>query len=298
MRKARRQLAVRIWCLWVGCIGALTIWLYSSALSQRESITVKGSDTMVILNQRWAEEFMKKHPNATVQVTGGGSGIGIAALINGTTDICAASRPMKPKEIEALKERYGGEPVKFEVALDGISIYVHPKNKVKVLTLEQLRRIYTGEVNDWKEVGGAPGRIVRYGRENTSGTYEFLKEHVLKGADFTDDYQALPGTAAVVNAVSKDRLGIGYGGIAYVRGVRVVSLREDEKSPAYAPTEENVRKGLYPLSRPLFFYTAKPPTGLIKQFIDFALSPEGQKLVMEVGFIPIRPIKGAPKQKR
>ncbi|MCX7777670.1 MAG: substrate-binding domain-containing protein, partial [Armatimonadetes bacterium] len=170
--------------------------------------------------------------------------------------------------------------------------------KRQVLTLEQLRRIYTGEVNDWKEVGGAPGRIVRYGRENTSGTYEFLKEHVLKGADFTDDYQALPGTAAVVNAVSKDRLGIGYGGIAYVRGVRVVSLREDEKSPAYAPTEENVRKGLYPLSRPLFFYTAKPPTGLIKQFIDFALSPEGQKLVMEVGFIPIRPIKGAPKQKR
>lgn len=267
---------------------AVNLLSCSLAFSQANRITIKGSDTMVILNQRWAEEFMKRHRGTIAQVTGGGSGIGIAALINGTTDICAASRSMKPKEVKALKERYGQEPVKFEVAFDGVSFYVHPKNKVKALTIEQLRLIYTGKVNDWAEVGGAPGRIVRYGRENTSGTYEFVKEHVLKGADFTSDYQALPGTAAVVSAVSKDKLGIGYGGVAYAKGVRIVPIRVDEKSPAYTPTEENIRKGLYPLSRPLFFYTAKPPTGVIKQFIDFVLSPDGQKLVKEAGFIPIR----------
>jgi len=274
------------WLYAVVC--ATSLLSYSLAFTQAKRITVKGSDTMVILNQRWAEEFMKRHPGATVQVSGGGSGIGIAALINGTTDICAASRPMKPKEVEMFKRRYRREPVKFEVALDGVSIYVHPENKVKELTIEQLRLIYIGKVNDWKNVGGSPGRIVRYGRENTSGTYEFFKEHVLKGADFTNDYQALPGTAAVVSAVSKDKLGIGYGGIAYTKGVKVVPLRKDEKSPAVAPTEANVRKGLYPLSRPLFFYTAKPPSGVVKQFIDFVLSPDGQKLVKQVGYIPIR----------
>lgn len=281
-----RQLMRNIWLL---CAAVCTVSLLSRSLafSQEERITIKGSDTLVILNQRWAEEFMKRHPKVAIQVTGGGSGIGIAALINGTTDICAASRPMKPKEVEEFKKRYGRDPVRFEVAYDGVSIYVHPTNKVKALTIEQLCLIYTGKVSDWAKVGGAPGRIIRYGRENTSGTYEFFKEHVLQGADFTDDYQALPGTAAVVNAVSKDKLGIGYGGMAYAKGVKIVALRKDEQSPAFLPTEGNIRKGLYPLSRPLFYYLAKPPTGVIKQFIDFVLSRDGQKLVKEVGFIPI-----------
>jgi len=246
---------------------------------------------MVILNQRWAEEFMKKHPKILVQVTGGGSGIGIAALLSGTTDICAASRPMKQKEVREFKKRYGREPVKYEVAYDGVCVYVHPTNKVKALTIGQLRLIYTGKITDWKEVGGAPGRIVLYGRENVSGTYEFFKERVLGGADFANAYQALPGTAAVVNAVSKDKFGIGYGGVGYAKGVKVMPIRKDEKSPAFMPTIENVHKGLYPLSRPLFFFTAKPPSGAVKQFIDFVLSPAGQKLVKEVGFYPIRKVK-------
>ena len=275
----------------INILCAVVLVMQACAHAQQQRITIKGSDTMVILNQRWAEEFMKRHPNILVQVTGGGSGIGIAALISGTTNICASSRSLKQKEVEDLKKRYGHEPVKYEVAYDGICIYVHPTNKVNALTIEQLRLIYTGKIRDWKEVGGTPGRIVLYGRENVSGTYEFFKEHVLKGADFASDYQALPGTAAVVNAVSRDRFGIGYGGVGYAKGVKVLALRKDSKSPAFKPTLENVHKGLYPLSRPLFFFTAKPPSGAVKQFIDFVLSPDGQKVVKEVGYYPIRKTK-------
>lgn len=247
-----------------------------------EKITVKGSDTMVILSQRWAEKYMAKNPNVSIQVTGGGSGTGISALINGTTDICNASRPMKPSEIKKLKERYGTVGVEIPCAKDGLSIYVHEKNKVKGLTMEQVRDIYTGRITNWKEVGGADARIVLYSRENNSGTYVYFKDNVLKGADYSPSCQNLPGTAAVVNAVGKDVNGIGYGGAAYGKGIVEVKIN------GYAPTKENIASGKYPIARYLYLYTRSRPTGEIKKFVDWILSAEGQAVITEVGYFPVK----------
>ena len=254
----------------------------------RDSVTLKGSDTMVILGQRWAETYMASHPGAVVQVTGGGSGTGVAALINGTTDICQSSRPMKPAEIEQVQAKFGAPPKETTVARDGLSIYVHEGSPVGALSLEQLRGIYMGTITNWREVGGPDAGIVLYGRENSSGTYEYFKEHVLEKADFAAAVQTLPGTAAVVSAVGQDRNGIGYGGAAYLKGVKECGVKADDASPAVLPTAENVRSGAYPISRDLYFYTRKAPEGAVKAFIDYALSDEGQKIVTEVGYYPIR----------
>jgi phosphate transport system substrate-binding protein len=257
-------------------------------LSANNIITVKGSDTMVILAQRWAEVYMKKNKNVVIQVTGGGSGTGISALINGTTDICNSSRPIKKEEKIKLKEKYGTTGVEIKVAIDGLSIYVNQKNPVNELTLDQVKDIYTGKINNWKEVGGKDAQIIRYSRENNSGTYVYFKDEVLKGEDFDRRTQYLPGTAAVVNAVAKDINGIGYGGAAYGVGIKELKIKKDAKSPAYAPTVENIKKGLYPISRFLYMYLRKKPEGEIKKFIDWILSEEGQKVVKEVGYFPIR----------
>jgi len=246
------------------------------------AVTVKGSDTMVILAQRWAEEYMKKDPSKKVQVTGGGSGTGIAALINGTTQIANASRPMKDSEKKNLEKRFGTPGVETSVAKDGVTFYVHESNPVKSLTVEQLRRIYQGDLTSWKDVGGPDAPIVVYSRENSSGTYVFVKDNVLDGGDFTPRAQTLPGTAAVVNAVSKERNGIGYGGAAYAKGVRELLVDDVE------PTEANIRSGKYPLARDLYMYTRAAPTGEVKEFIDFCLSPAGQKIVTTVGYFPVK----------
>ncbi len=251
-------------------------------------ITIKGSDTMVILVQRWAEIYMRNNPNVVIQVTGGGSGTGISALINGTTDICNSSRPMKKEEKLKLKEKYGTPGVEVKVAIDGLSIYVNQQNPIKELTIQQVKDIYTGKINNWKEIGGKDAKIIRYSRENNSGTYVYFKEEVLQGEDFEPSTQNLPGTAAVINAVSKDINGIGYGGAAYGKGIKELKIKKDAKSPAYAPTKENIRKNLYPISRYLYMYLRQRPTGEIKKFIDWILSPEGQNIVESVGYFPIR----------
>ncbi len=254
---------------------------------QHRSVTVKGSDTMVILAQSWAENYMKEHPGLTVQVTGGGSGVGIAALINGGTDICEASRPMKDSEKQQAKSRRGNEVKEIPVALDGLAIYVGESNPIQSFTEPQLKGIYTGKITNWKEVGGKDARIVTYGRDNSSGTYQFFKEHVLNNEDFAREVQTLPGTGAIVNAVSKDPSSIGYGGIAYASGIRVVSVRRDDKSDAVMPSLATVKSGQYALSRNLFFYTIGEPAGDVKAFIDWVLGPEGQKLCETVGYYPI-----------
>jgi phosphate transport system substrate-binding protein len=251
-------------------------------------VTIKGSDTMVILGQRWAEAYMGAHPGAVVQVTGGGSGTGIAALINGTTDICQSSRPIKEAEQKQLEERYGAPPHEIVVARDGLSVYVAEGNPVKELTLAQIKDIYTGRIRNWREVGGRPAPITLYGRENNSGTYVYFKDEVLGGEDFAAAVQTLPGTAAVVNAVAQDPAGIGYGGAAYARGVREAAVKKDADSPAVLPSEATVRDGSYPISRGLFYYTRQAPDGAVKEFIDYALSPEGQKLVTQVGYFPVQ----------
>lgn len=269
---------------------ALTAWGCgdgSGSGTAAKSITIKGSDTMVILGQRWAETYMKIHPDKRIQVTGGGSGTGIAALINGGTDICEASRPMKDKEKEMVRSRQGKDVSEIPVALDGVAIYVPQSSRIQSLTKAQLKSIYTGSITNWRDVGGNDQRIVAYSRENNSGTYVFFKEHVLNNEDFARDIQTLPGTAAVVNAVSKDPASLGYGGIAYATGIKAIAVKRDESSEAIMPSLETVQSGRYPLSRQLFFYTIGEPSGETKAFIDWVLSPEGQKICEAVGYYPL-----------
>ena len=251
-------------------------------------VTVKGSDTMVILGQRWAESYMNTTPGTVVMVTGGGSGTGIAALINGTTDICQASRTMRQDEKIKLRDRYQTMGTEIPVARDGVTIYVHESNPVPALTVAQVRDIYMGKVTNWKQVGGKDATILLYGRENSSGTYGFFKEVVLENHDFSDRLQALPGTSAVVNAVSKDPNGVGYGGAAYAKGVKEVPLKTDEKAPAIVPSLASVTNGSYALSRYLFFYTRQKPAGDVKKFVDWVLSPAGQEIVGKVGYYPLK----------
>lgn len=251
-------------------------------------ITSKGSDTMVILAQRWAEVYMAKHPGTTIQVTGGGSGTGISALINGTTDICNSSRPIKPSERQKLREKYGSGGVEVKCAIDGLSIYVHESNPVEALAVQQVKDIYTGKISNWKEVGGPDASIILYSRENNSGTYVYFKDEILLGEDFSPKAQNMPGTAAVVNAISNDKFGIGYGGVAYGKGIKDLKIKKDASSPAYAPVMENIKTGDYPLSRFLFLYLRDRPTGELKNYVDWILSKEGQEVVATVGYIPIR----------
>jgi len=253
----------------------------------QEKITVKGSDTMVILAQKWAELYMKNNPAASIQVTGGGSGVGITALINGTTDICNASRPMKQTEIEKLKARYNTLGVTVPCAKDGVTIFLNQANKVQELTLKQLSDIYTAKIRNWKEVGGNDAPIRLYGRENSSGTYTYFHDEVVK-EDYAASVQSLPGTAAVVNAVKKDVNGIGYGGAAYAVGVKNAKVKKDANSTAYLPTAESIGKGEYPITRYLYMYLRNRPTGETKKYIDWILSPEGQMVVTEVGYFPYK----------
>ena len=264
-------------------LGALAL----TAVSQQRNITVKGSDTMVILGQRWAEVFMAKYPSVTVQVTGGGSGTGIAALINGTTDIAEASRSMKGEEVALVKKNRAQEVLELPVAVDGLAVYVSEQNPLAELSLPQLRGIYTGALKNWKDVGGKDERIILYGRENNSGTYVYFKEHVLQQADYHPTVQTLPGTAAVINAVARDPRGIGYGGIAYAKGVKRVKVKKDDQSPAIEPNMENVLSARYPISRFLYWYFAGQPTGELETFAKWVLSDEGQDLVEKVGYYPL-----------
>ncbi len=275
----------------LGVIFALTqTFIHVPAMAQGSSkpgtITVKGSDTLVRLGQRWAEEYMKKKPGLVVQVSGGGTGTGIAALLNKSTDVCQASRDMEKKEY-AMAEQKGVKPVRHSVALDGIAIFLHKDNPIQVLTLGQLKDIYTAKITNWKELGGPDKRIIIYSRENNSGTYGFFKEHVLLGRDFAPEAQTLPGTASVVNAVGKDLYGIGYGGIAWESNVKHLSVKKDDASPAIEPTLTTITDGSYPIARELYWFFNGQPTGEVKAFLNWALSEEGQKVAESVDYIPL-----------
>jgi len=256
--------------------------------ADKQVLTVKGSDTMVILAQRWAEKYMSSHNGVTIQVTGGGSGVGISALINGTTDICNASRPMKQSEKEKLKQRWNSNGVEIKTAKDGLSVYLSESNPVKELSIQQIKEIYTGKITNWKDVGGNDSKIIVYGRENSSGTYVYFKDNVLGGADYTSSMQSMPGTAGVVNSVVKDKNAIGFGGCAYAKGIKFAKVKKDAGSVAYDPTSENVKSGNYPIIRYLYIYTRTRPTGAVKEFIDWVLSSEGQDLCSKVGYFPVK----------
>jgi phosphate transport system substrate-binding protein len=251
-------------------------------------VTIKGSDTMVIMNARLAEAFMSKNPGAVIQVTGGGSGVGLAALINGTTDIAASSRPIRQSETNSLKQRFATMGYAVPIARDGLSVYLNTANPVRDLTLQQIMDIYTGKITNWNQVGGNDAPVILYSRENSSGTYIYFRDNVLQGKDFSPRAQTLQGTSAVVNAVAKDPNGIGYGGAAYARGIRYAGVKKDANSPAVQPSLETVRSGQYPISRYLYLYLRSKPAGVAKSFIDWAVGPEGQQIVSKVGYFPVK----------
>ncbi|HEX2120865.1 MAG TPA: PstS family phosphate ABC transporter substrate-binding protein, partial [Thermoanaerobaculia bacterium] len=212
--------------------------------ASNKPLTVKGSDTMVILTQRLAEEYMKANQGTVVQVTGGGSGTGIAALINGTTDLAMASRPMKDDEKAKAKQTRGAEIAEQPIALDALAVFVHSRNPVQQLTIPQIRDIFQGKTKNWKEIGGPDAQIILYGRESSSGTYDYFREHVLEKGDFAPAVQTLQGTAAIINAVGQDPNGIGYGGIAYATNVRPLAI-SGQGGAAVAPSEQTVADNSY-----------------------------------------------------
>jgi len=253
-------------------------------------LTIKGSDTMVHLVSAWAEAYMQRHPATEISVTGGGSGTGFAALLNGTTDLCAASREMMPKERE-LAEVRGIEPVSRLVARDGIVVIVHPSNTVKSLTVEQIRKIFIGAYNNWQEVGGPDQHIVVYSRDSSSGTFVYFQEHVLLRRDFRRDARLLPATSAIVQSVAEDEGAIGYVGLGYARQsageVQWLAVQAGESEPAVEPSSESIRHGEYAIARPLRMYTSGAPTGWAESFLEFCTSPPGQQIVQETGYVTV-----------
>ena len=261
--------------------------------SASATVQIKGSDTELNLVQRLAEEYMKKTPDARISVTGGGSGTGIAALINKSVDIANSSRAMEQSERDQAKAN-GVDPWDYVFAMDGLSLIVHPSNRVSTFTLDQLGRIYRGEVKNWKEVGGADSPISLYGRQSNSGTFVYFRNTVVKG-DYSTEMKQMNGNAQIVEAVKSDKNGIGYVGLGYIKdrntgqvisGIKALSLRSD--GAAVSPLDPtNITSGKYPLLRPLFHYTNGKPTGMGLGFIQFELSEEGQRIVEREGFLRI-----------
>jgi phosphate transport system substrate-binding protein len=252
-------------------------------------LIIKGSDTMVNLMSNLAEAYMKLHSDVDIAVTGGGSGTGIAALLNSTTDICASSRQMKDNELEQAHAKKL-DPQTTVIGLDGIAIMVNPGNPVSELSLEQLKKIYTGEYTRWSELGGPDQPILVLSRESNSGTYVYFQEHVLEKADFSPKVRLMPSTAAIAQSVTEDRWAIGYGGVAYAEhaAVKVAKVKQTADSPSVAPSEATVHDGSYPISRPLYLYTNGAPAGTAQAFIEFCLSAAGQGIVTETGYITVK----------
>ena len=262
--------------------------------ADKNSIQVKGSDTMVNLGQAWAEKYMEENPKEFIAVTGGGSGTGIAALINSSCEIAECSRSMKKEEI-VLAENKGVKPVEHIVALDGIAVVVNPKNPVTKLTMEQLRGIFMGTTKNWKEVGGDDKQIVVLSREVNSGTHVFFKEHVLRRGkekgpeEFAAGALLMPSSQSIADEVANNSSAIGYYGMGYISPKqKVIAVAKDEKSGYVDPAIAEVVSGRYPISRPLYIYTNGEPQGLVKKFLDFALSKEGQDIVLKLDFVPIK----------
>lgn len=246
------------------------------------SLNVEGSDTMVNLSNSWAEAFMTENPDVMIAVKGGGSGNGIAALINGTVDFANASREMKDEEITEAEGK-GIDPVETAVANDGIAVIVNPSNSVTGLTKDQLGQIYRGEITNWKEVGGKDQQIELLSRDSSSGTYEYFKEAVVgKDKNFAAQAKLLPSTQAIVDETKSNEAAIGYVGIGYVTGdVKVIDV------DGVAASVETVLDGTYPISRKLYLYSNGEPESVGKAFVDWILGEDGQKIVEDEGFVPL-----------
>lgn len=258
-------------------------------------VQIKGSDTMVNLGQAWAEDYMKAHPDANVSVTGGGSGVGIAALIQGATDVAEASRAMKDTEI-AQARQHKIEPVETEVAMDALSVIVNPSNPVGKLTVDQLSDIFTGKITNWNQLGGPDEKIILLSRDKSSGSHVFFLEHIVRrGHDKGPEQYAksalmLPSSQAIANQVATDKGTIGYVGLGYVdpKKHKAIAVAKTPAGPFVKPSIETAIDRTYPIARPLYWYTNGKPSGQIKSLLDFVLSPDGQKTADKVGFAPIK----------
>jgi len=258
--------------------------------AQKSVLVIKGSDTMVNLSQAWAEAYMKAKPGTQLSVTGGGTGTGVAALLNGTCDIANASREMTAAEIDRAKQR-AFIPVPTACALDGLAIAVHSSNSLSKISIPELGRIFAGGANDWSAIGGKGGRMVVLSRESSSGTYVYFRDNVLGGKNYRSDALLMPSTKAIATEIAKNPNAIGYGGEAYFRGkagVKIIPVSKKAVGDAIMPTDESVKNRSYPISRELYMYTPGKPKGGAADFIKFCLSPEGQKVVSEVGYTPIK----------
>jgi phosphate transport system substrate-binding protein len=299
---ALRRIPAFLWIIILLVI--LTAWLLfrpepgssttdSGAAAASTTIENKGSDTLVNLALAWAETYMQDNPKVRISVTGGGSGTGIAAMINGTVDIANASRKMKAEEIAAA-EANGISPVEHVVARDAIAVVVHPSNPVDALTLEQISQIYTGRITNWNQLGGEDRPIVLLSRESNSGTYVYFLENVIRLGDkksehlFSPDTLLMPSSEGISSEVRQNPNAIGYDGLGYVTpDQKVLAVARDDSSPAVLPSVATVNDGTYPVSRPLQMYTAGQPTGQVYTFLEWVLS-DGQQLVSELGFVPLQ----------
>ena len=297
---SRRALAIIlfIFLLLISCRSSARVdQTQAGGAGAQTYIENKGSDTLVNLAMAWAEAYQHDHPEVQISVTGGGSGTGFAALINGTIDIANASRDIKDEEIAAAQEA-GIEPVEFVVANDAIAVVVHPDNPVTQLTLEQVARIYKGEYANWSELGGEDRPIVRLSRETNSGTHVYFLETVIRlGSSedksiFSADTLLLPSSEGIIAEVSDNPNAIGYDGLGYITPeVKTVALARTAGSPYIMPSKATVVTEEYPISRHLFMYSRGQPQGVVRDFLDWILSSEGQSIVTDLGFVPVNPVQ-------
>jgi len=265
----------------------------SSSDSPTAYIENKGSDTIVNLALAWAEKYQTDHPDVRISVTGGGSGTGIAALINGSADLANASRKIKDEEVDEARAN-GIEPLEHTIARDAIAVIVHPDNPVNELTLQQISDIYSGKIQNWSEVGGEDRPIVRLSRETNSGTHVYFLETVLRLGSkedktlFSMDTLLLPSSEGIISEVRQNPNAIGYDGLGYVpHDVKKIAIAKSAGEPYVLPSVETVNDKSYPIARDLYMYTAGEPTGIIKAYLDWILSPEAQEIVLQLGFVPI-----------
>ena len=265
----------------------------SSEGSATQTIENKGSDTIVNLALAWAEAYAEVRPEVRISVTGGGSGTGIAAMINGTADIANASRKMKPEEVEKAREN-GIEPVEHVIAGDAIAVVVHPSNPVDGLSIAQLSAIFTGQITNWRQVGGQDRPIVLLSRESNSGTHVYFLELVVREGIkkdnrlFSPDTLLMPSSEGISHEIRQNPNAIGYDGLGYVTAdQKTLCIVDKPGDPCVPPAAETVQDGMYPIARPLYMYTAGEPTGAIREYLDWILGPEGQAWVRELGFVPL-----------
>jgi phosphate transport system substrate-binding protein len=293
MKLIRMTVFILLLLTLIGCGSSKTTSAETNLPTSSETIENKGSDTIVNLALAWAEKYQELHPEVRLSVTGGGSGTGIAALINGTVDIANASRKIKAEEIEAA-EANGSDPVEFVIARDAIAVIVNPENPVDRLTLKQISDIYSGVINNWSEVGGEDRPIVRLSRETNSGTHVYFLEEVLRLGEkdnktlFSMDTLLMPSSEGIGAEIRQNPNAIGYDGLGYVtEDMKVIAIAKEDGGEYILPSAETVNNSKYPIARDLYMYTNGEPTGIIKIYLDWILSTEAQTIVTELGFVPI-----------